>query len=189
MEAMFSRIWRAVALALVVSGVSPAQAQESQSAPLVKQLVTAMAGDGLDAIAARDPRAPDRFIAALVFPDSQLLVVSAPYPTPAALDAYLTQRQYRDVYTALQQASIKEGKIFIQDLGCDGLRPGTDGSVDIMYEHVTAQTIFDGNWKKQRLTESAYQARFREADATYSHMLTALLSVAQSTAPAGKRPL
>jgi hypothetical protein len=49
-----------------------------------------------------------------------------------------------------------------------------------MYEHVTAQTIFDGNWKKQRLSESAYQARFREADATYSHMLTALLSVAKA---------
>jgi hypothetical protein len=181
MEAIFARTCLALVLALVISGGSPVQGEESQSAPLAKQLVTAMAGAGLDAIAARDPASPDRFIAALVFPDSQLLVVSAPSPSPAALDAYLTQRQYRDVYTALQQTSIKEGKLFIQDLGCDGLRPGTDGSVDIMYEHVTAQTIFDGNWKKQGLTDSAYQARFRDADARYSHMLTALLPVAQST--------
>lgn len=182
MRASISHIGLTVSLVLVVSVASPVRAEESQSAPLVKQLVTAMQESGLDAIAARDPAAPDRFIAALAFPGTQLLVVSAPYPAPASLDAYLAQRQYREVYTALQQSSIKDGKVFIQDLGGDGLQPGTDGSVDIMYENVTVQTIFDGNWKKQHLTESAYQTRYRNADATYSHMLTALLSVVQTPA-------
>jgi hypothetical protein len=182
MGAFTSHIRLAASLALVLSLTWPVRAQDSQSAPLVKQLMTTMTEKGLDAIAARDPAAPDRFVAALAFPGSQLLVVSAPYPTPALLDAYLSQRQYRDVYSALQQSSIKDGKVFVQDLGCDGLRPGTDGSVDIIYEHVTAQTIFDGNWKKQRVSESEYQARFRDADAAYSHMLTALVSAAQSSA-------
>lgn len=182
MPGFVSQVVAAAALLLVVSIASPALAQESQSAPLAKQLLAMLSEKHLDAIAARDPAAPDRFIAALAFPGSQLLVVSAPYPTPASLDGYLAQRQYRDVYSALQQASIKDGKLFIQDLGCDGLQPGTDGSVDIMYEHVTAQTIFDGNWKKQHLTESEYQTRFREADSTYRRMLAALVSAAQSSA-------
>jgi hypothetical protein len=182
MRALISHVGLAVALVPLLMLAPVVAAQESQSAPLAKQLMAAMTTKGLDAIAARDPAAPDRFVAALAFPGSQLLVVSAPYPAPASLDAYLTQHQYRDVYSALQQASIKDGKVFIQDLGCDGLQPGTDGSVDIMYEHVTAQTIFDGNWKKQHLSESAYQTRFHDADTAYSRMLTALVSAAQGTA-------
>jgi hypothetical protein len=111
-----------------------------------------MTSRGLDAIAARDPEASDVFVAALVFPGSQLLVVSAPYPTPAALDTLLAQRQYRDVYSTLQQPSIKAGKIFVQDLGCDGLH-GEDGAdVDVLYEQGTTQTMFDGNWKTKRLS-------------------------------------
>jgi hypothetical protein len=141
-----------------------------------------MTSRGLDAIAARDPEASDVFVAALVFPGSQLLVVSAPYPTPAALDTLLAQRQYRDVYSTLQQPSIKAGKIFVQDLGCDGLH-GEDGAdVDVLYEQGTTQTMFDGNWKTKRLSEAAYRQEPDAADLRYAHMLTVLLAAAGSPA-------
>jgi hypothetical protein len=166
----------------VLCVVGTAAAQSSQSATLAKQLVTAMGAAGLDALAARDPNAADRFVAVLAFPGTQLLVVSAPYPTPAVLDALLAQRQYRDIYITLQQPSIKQGKLFIQDLGCDGLQSGTDGNVDLMYENASSQTIFDGNWKRLQLSESQYQKRLRDADARYSQMLMTLLSAATAGA-------
>jgi hypothetical protein len=152
-------------------------AQGSTSAPLAKQLVTAMAAGGLDAIAARDPSSPDRAIAALVFPGSQLLVVSARYPD-ANLDAELATHLYRDVYTVLQQPTVAAGKVFFEDLGCDGLISGP-GSADVMYEDGNTQTIFDGDWKKQKLSQTAYEQRVKEADARYAQLLAALVSAAQ----------
>jgi len=113
-----------------------------------------------------------------VFPGSQLLVVSAPYSTPAALDALLAQHQYRDVYSALQQPSIKAGKIFVQDLGCDGLHGETGADVDVIYEQGTTQTMFDGNWKAKRLSEAAYRQKLDAVDVRYAHLLTVLLASA-----------
>ena len=155
-----------------------AGAQPPASGDLAKQLVTALSSTGLDAIAARDPEAPDHVVAALAFPGSQLLVVAAPYKDGATVDAWLANRMYRDVYSALQQPSITAGKVFFQDLGCDGLQPA-GGSVDIMYENGKTQTIFDGDWKKQKLSQSAYQQRAKAADERYARLLRALLAAAQ----------
>ena len=157
---------------------SAAGAQSPASGDLAKQLVTALSSTGLDAIAARDPEAPDRVVAALAFPGSQLLVVAAPYKDGATVDAWLANRMYRDVYSALQQPSITAGKVFFQDLGCDGLQPA-GGSVDIMYENGKTQTIFDGDWKKQKLSQAAYQERAKAADEADARLLRALLAAAQ----------
>ena len=165
-----------LALALTAAATTAA-AQTQTSAQLAKQLVTALAGS--DAIAARDPSAPDRAIAALAFPDSQLLVVTARYPDAAGLDALLANRMYRDVYSALQQPSFNQGKFFFQDLGCDGLQPGT-ASVDIMYEDGKTQTIFDGNWKRQKLSESEYQQRVKSAEERYARLLSVLIERTRS---------
>jgi hypothetical protein len=167
------------ALALLLTAEVYAQAPTSTQ--LARQLVTALAGTGVDAIAARDPEDPGRAIAALVFPESQLLVVSAPYPDAAGLDALLTHRMYREVYSALQQPSISTGKVFFQDMGCDGFQPG---SVDVMYENGKTQTVFDGDWRKQKLSQSAYQQRVREAETRYARLLSALVSAAGK--PAGR---
>ena len=158
-----------------------ARAQTAGSAELAKQLVTTLSAAGLDAFATRDPAAPDRVIAALAFPGSQLLVVAAPYSDTATVDAWLANRMYRDVYAALQQPSITSGKLFFQDLGCDGLRSGSDGSVDILYENGRTQTIFDGDWKKQKMTQAAYEQRERSAEARYTELLRALVNAAQKT--------
>lgn len=175
-----------VRIALVLSaavlvgaaGAAP-RADAPASVELAKQLVAALSANGMDAIAARDPDAPDRVIAALAFPGSQLLVVSAAYPDAAAMDGWLAHRMYRDVYSVLQQPSVSNGKLFFQDLGCDGLQAGADAAVDIMYENGSTQTIFDGDWKKQKLSQAAYQERARSADQKYAHLLRALLEAAQ----------
>ncbi len=79
---VIKRLIRIGVVFLLVAGCSwrAVAAADSASAPLAAQLTAAMTSHKLDAIAARDPQAPDRYIAALVFPGSQLLVVAAPYP-------------------------------------------------------------------------------------------------------------
>ena len=166
---------RVAGATLVVLLAAEVGAQAPTSTQLARQLVTTLAGTGVDAIAARDPQDPGRAIAALVFPESQLLVVSAPYSDAAGLDALLTHRMYREVYSALQQPSISTGKVFFQDMGCDGFQPG---SVDVMYENGKTQTVFDGNWKKQGLSQSVYQQRARDAETRYAQLLSALIGAA-----------
>ena len=74
---------RVAAAALAVACAAGVSAQAPASADLAKQLIGVLSSRGLDAIAARDPEKPDRAIAALAFPGSQLLVVAGPYADTA----------------------------------------------------------------------------------------------------------
>jgi hypothetical protein len=84
--------------ALLVSALAAAQATrpaaELRSSALAKQLVTLMAERGLGTVAARDPDAPDRFVAAMAFPDVQLLVVAARYPVPTLVQDQLAAKRF-----------------------------------------------------------------------------------------------
>lgn len=157
-------------------------AQMSRSEPLARELVTLMGAQKLDAIAVRHPTQPDTFVAALVFPGVQLLVVSGKPTAPAATQAQLEQKQYADVYATLQQAVVPESKFFVQDLKADGLHAKAVDAVDIVYERVVQQTIFDGNPAKHRLTETKYAEQFAAADAQYSELLSALIAAARQQA-------
>jgi hypothetical protein len=82
---MFTMLGRSLALVLLVATLVPAAPVDraSQSATIATELAKALSEQRLDAIAAQDPDEPDRFIAALFFADSQLLVVSARYASPS----------------------------------------------------------------------------------------------------------
>lgn len=73
--------------------------QYSLSTPAAQELSTLLVQNNLDSIATKDPEESDRFIAALFFPHSQLLVVAARYAAPSLLDEKLAKRQYREIYT------------------------------------------------------------------------------------------
>lgn len=158
---------------LVASAQPPAP---SASAALTKELVTLMGSRQLDAIATADPAAPGRFVAAMVYPGVQVLIVRAEPPSAADTSSRISYRLYRDAYADVQQPAKSAGKLFIQDMGADGLSAAGNGSVDIMYEDATRQTIFDGNWKKQKLTQAEYQKKFSTADAEYARMLSLLIA-------------
>ena len=153
--------------------------QESTSATAAKELVGAMTERKLSSIALQDPEATDRFIAAMVFPGVQILLVAGQVLSPDYLKYQLSQKQFADVYTGLQANAVVETKVFFHDLGADGLHPGGE-TVNIMYERGTKQTIFDRNWKKRGLSESAYQKTFRDADARYTRLLTLALEAEQA---------
>jgi hypothetical protein len=144
-----------------------------RSTTLVKQLGVALLEHKLDAIAARDPEAPDRFVAALFFPDSQMLVISASYSSPALLDEKLAQKNYREVYLDLGTTQFADTSMFFQDMNADGLSHDRTQTADILYEGPTS-TIFDGDWKKHG-SEQAYDKRLADADNRYCRLLELLL--------------
>lgn len=157
---------------------SRAAAEPSRSTAPAAELTQLLTARGLDAVAAADPSAPDRFVAALVYPKVQLLVVATRYPAPALMLQQIAAKQYHDVYMALQQTGIADGKIFFQDLGTPGL--GGEG-VDLLYENVVKQTMFDGAPEKHKMTKQAYDQKVADADALYSRLLTLLVNELKNT--------
>jgi hypothetical protein len=176
---------KAAAFACLVSlawSCPSAFAQESKSAPLAKQLAAALDGAKLDSIAAKDPASPDGFIGALYFPGVELLVVSARYSAPSLLNDKLLQKLYRDVYIDLNSASLLETKVFVEDLGADGLQFKHEENKPFdSYTAGTKRTLFDSDWKAQKMSEDDYKKTFAAADEKYSGMLTALLAQLKKT--------
>lgn len=156
-----------------------AWAQESRSAAEAQKLTALLDQQKLDAIAARDPEQPDRYIGALYYPGSQLLVVSATYPVPASLDYRLGERQYREAYLDIQGAGGRDGRFFVTDLMADGLRAARRGEpFDIIYKDAKDQVAYDGDWRAQKMSESEYQEQFKKDDERYAKMLAALAAAA-----------
>ena len=167
----------AAAALLVLSG--HVTAQELRTAAAARQLTSTLDRLKLDAVAAPDPSAPDRFLAALYFPGAQLLVVSAQYSAPSLLKAKLEKRDYRDVYIDLNAASVPGSKIFVMDGGADGLSPRPDDSHGTdSWEQEGKTVTFDGDWRGAKLSEQEYMKIFTSADEQYARMLTALAEYA-----------
>jgi hypothetical protein len=162
---------------LLLSAAAPTFAQQSTSAALAKELSAAMGAAKLDSLGAKDPGSPDRFFGVLYFPGAQLLVVAARYAAPLAMIEQIAKQNYRDVYLDLSSASVAGTKMFIEDLGADGIiaKPETNQPFDTYEAPDGKRTAFDGEWKKQQLSEEDYMKAFTAADAAYSVMLKALI--------------
>jgi hypothetical protein len=171
---------RSAFICLITIGLTwaaPAGAQDSRSAPLAKQLVAALNAAKLDSIAAKDPAAADVFIGALYIPGTQLLVISGKYSAPILLDTRISKKEYRDVYIDLNSASPIDSRLFIEDLGADGLRAKREDNEGFDSVEATGKrTMLDSDWKKQKLSEDDYMKTFASSDARYAQMLTALLA-------------
>jgi hypothetical protein len=162
---------------LTMSCAAAAAAQEPKSAALAKQLAAALDAGHLDSIAAKDPSNAGTFIGALYFKGVQLLVVSAKYAAPSLLDEKIGKKDYRNVYIDLNSASVPDSKVFIEDLGADGLQAKHDDNTPYdTYEAAGKRMAFDGEWKKQKLSENEYMNAYTTADERYSQILTALLA-------------
>jgi hypothetical protein len=168
----------AVAAAVLALSLSAtASAQDAKSAALAKQLATALDDAKLDSIAAPDPATPDTFVAALYFANMQLLVVSAKYTAPQLLVAKVAKKDYRDVYIDLNSASVPDSKIFVEDLGADGLKAKREENQPFdTYEQAGKRTVFNSDWKTQKLSEQDYMKAFSGADEQYARILAALIA-------------
>lgn len=165
--------------ALIGSLIVPAElaAQPtSKSEPLAKELVQLLEKGGLTYAAAKADEA-DTYVAVLHIPGVQLLAVRAKYTVPVLLNERLAKKEYQDAYIDLNSASVPETKVFVEDLKGDGLHATRDGDSPFdIYEEGNARTMFDGDWKKQKLTEDDYMKKFAAADEKYARMLAALIA-------------
>lgn len=164
-------------LVLLVRGAG-LHAEPFASAAAARELVLALEQLGLEAIAAADAPEPGTFVAALYIPGSQLLVVSARHPSVEGVAHRIAMRQYREVYLDLQGTPTPQNKFFVQDARADGILSAVPGSgdVDVVYEDGVRQTLFNGDFKAQRLTAAAYDAKLAAADAHYARLLKLLTS-------------
>ncbi len=165
-----------VAFLVAVGLVALSAAEPSQSAAPAAS-VTALLGQlKLDSIAARDPEEAGRYIAALYIEDSQLLVISAPYTVPGALDRLIASGTYRDAYLNLQAVKDHRGHFFVVDSLADGLKkiPEVDQPFDSTTVDGSVMVMFDGKWETQKLNQTAYDSMFAKDDARYARMLTIL---------------
>jgi hypothetical protein len=171
----------AVLFALVLAAPVVSRAQDSKSADLARQLTELLDQKKLDAIAAADAETPGSFAAALYFPGTQLLAVSAKYSAPALMNDRLLKKDYHEAYVDLSSASITSTKVFVMDTFGDGLvaKPKGDMPADSV-ERAGATTTFDGDFKKAKLTEAEYAKAFDEADAAYAHILRVLITKLKS---------
>jgi hypothetical protein len=168
--------------AVGAGAVADAWAQRATSPAMARELASLLTERQLDAFAVQDPETPNRFLATLFIPGAQMLVVSAEYPNPAELQAQLAQKNYRDVYTALHQPAAASSRFFLIDVGCNGVSAGGDG-IDVLYEKGTAQTVFDGDWKKQGVSEATYRERFENAEKRYARVLGVFRDTLKAPAP------
>lgn len=180
---MFSRSCQACRLLVVLGAVALASAdslvaQMPKSAALAQELVKLLEAGKLDSIAAQDASEPDRFVAALYFPGT-LLIVSGSYPVPQLLTSRLEMMEYRDVYIELNGASPPESRVFVQDVGANGLVSERDGA-DSIERGGMGNLVFNRDWRAQKIgSEEEYEKRYAEADAAYARLLAALLEVAR----------
>lgn len=178
---------RWVALAAVMAAITPGRAlaqSPGTTAGPVKELSGLLAagasGAGPRFIAAEDPANTSRFVAAMLLPDLQLLVVAADYSAPVLLRERVLTKKYREAYQDLQSASIPDGKVVIEDLLANGLaaKPAKGQGPDAAT--LDGRTVnFDGQWRKAKLSESDYQKAYADAEQRYARLLGLLIAQAK----------
>lgn len=162
-------------LCLVLPPLSIAGAESSASEGDAKRLCGLMTAGHLDAIAAQDTNRSDHFVAALFYPNAELLVISARYAAPQALQQLLDHKKYSDVYAILQTSPDASDQVFFVDMMGDGLIAEPREGADVMYEPDNKKTVFDDSWRKQHgLGEREYRQKFETADTTYDALLKTL---------------
>lgn len=171
------RSWIVLVVAIIVVAAGRVvSGQEAKSAALAKELAQALNDGKLDSVAAKEGAAADQFVSAL-FVAGQLMVVSGKYSAPTLLVPKIASKNYKEVYSDLQGASDPKSRVFVTDLGADGLKvkPEANQPFDT-YESAGKAVAFNGDWEKQKLSEEDYTKAFSTADGIYSSMLTALLA-------------
>jgi hypothetical protein len=165
----------AIALAAFLLLVPAAAfAQESKSAAAAVELAKMFDSMKLDSFGAKGS-SPNEYVAALYFPGTQLLVVSAKFDSPSRPDSLLQMKNYRDLYIELNSASLPQTKIFVADLSANGLKPKKEGNLFDTADVGGKSYNFDGDWKKAKITEDDYAKAYSSTDEQYAQMIQALI--------------
>ena len=172
--------FRFAVLASLLVVPSLALGQDSKSAALAAELTRLLDASKLGSVAAG--RGDGEYVGALYFPGSQLLVIGAKYSAPARMEYLLDKKAYGEVYADLSSASEQQSKIFIMDLGANGLQFKREDNQPFDTADVGGRSVnFDGDWGRARISEAEYRKTFETTDDQYSQMLQALIAALKKT--------
>lgn len=168
---------------LVLAGV-PAMGQAaapSASPAKAKDLAAALKAKKLEAYAMRESLFENRFVAVMVLPDVQTLLVSALYSRPTDIEYRIYQKDYATAYGDLVSGALGSERFFVEDVLGDGLMatPAKNGVPDTVTMGGTKQ-LFEGpaDPKKRndkRMPLDAYMKVYSEADRRYAALLDTLI--------------
>ena len=106
----------------------------------------------------------------------KLDAVAAKYSTPDRLNYLIGQKQYRDVYSDLSSASEQATKVFVMDLGANGLKFKRENNEPFdTVDSPGGSVAFNG--ERGKLSEDDYKKVFATSDEQYTSMLQALIAV------------
>ena len=156
--------------------VPTAARAQSKSGELARQLGQLLDEKKMESFAAADAANAGVFVAAMYYPGTELLVVSAKHFNPPAFTEKLAQKNYQDAYADLNAGAVAGSKLLVMDTFADGLvaTPKAGSAPDSVDGNVAM--TFDGNWKKAKQTEEEYMKAFDHADAAYAHALEVLIA-------------
>ena len=164
------------------SGAGAIQAAPSASADKAKELATLMADRKLESFAARVGENTSRYVAVLVIPNVQILLVSAKYTRDNDIEYSLYHKQYQNAYSDLRSGVFGSERFFIDDAQLNGLisTPGKNPQHDAVVIEKD-RVVFDGQHgdgkgrnAKKPLTD-VYMKTFADADAKYGQLLDVLI--------------
>ena len=173
-----------LAVALMAGVTVRAQAPSaSESSAKAKELAALLQAKKLEAYAARDAMQPGRYVAAIVVPGVQLLVVSASYSRVNDIEYSLYNKKFQDAYLDLKSGALSTDRFFVDDAMCDGLVavPGKNPLHDAVHMD-GAKVVFDGDFvdpKKKntkKISEDVYRKNFATADMRYAKALDLLIT-------------
>jgi hypothetical protein len=175
-----ARGFRVFVLASLLVIPAAAFAQDSKSAALAAELAGLLDAQKLDSVAAQQDA--DLYVGALYFPGTQLLVIGGKYASPARMKDLLGKKDYREVYMDLSSASEQKTRVFIMDLGANGLRFKREDNQPFDTADVAGRSMtFDGDWGRAKISEDEYRKSFAATDEQYSRMLQALIAALKKT--------
>ena len=198
MTAPVTRRPLAVVLAVVLLASVTVRAQApssaSESGAKAKELASLLQAKKLEAFATRDAMQPGRYVAAIIVPGVQLLVVSASYSRTNDIEYSLYNKKFQDAYLDLKSGALSTDRFFVDDAGCDGLVavPGKNP----LHDQVSmdgAKIVFDGDFvdpkkkNSKKVPEDVYRKNFSAADMRYAKALDVLLTEIKRAATGADR--
>jgi hypothetical protein len=156
--------------------------QDCKSAPLAKELTTLLAERRLDAFAVQDPSRPGFFVAVRSYPGVQLLVVGGSSSAIDYITYQLARKDYGEVYSALHSSAASATKLFVHDMGADGLTRESD-QVDVVYEKDADQMLVDRAGRASGLSKEAYASKVTAIDEEYAALLDIVLKEIRQSTP------
>jgi hypothetical protein len=177
--------WVAAACAAACVGQLTVGAQEptATSAAPVKELVALLQSKKLEAYAVRDTTDASRFVAVLLVPGVQLMLVSAGYGRPTDVEYRIYMKDFMNAYMDLNSSVLSKDKVFFEDRLCDGLVVKPTDGIDDAVTIGADKRVFDGEFadpKKKKdakkISQADYFKAYTEADAQYTKLLTMLLN-------------